>query len=148
MAILDPVLLGERPCKCGRLVTKRHCPQCGAYRIYHLASKKASKPHPTSGEMQEFEVFRCMSCGRVFDDTEWKDDNCNAPLYRSKTTMRLERLQESYGSRTTREILTEPTTDKKDQETKELLARAFKIKEERMRKKGMTEEEIKKALEA
>lgn len=80
MSILDPELLGVPACVCGRLSTKIHCPHCGAYTLYALASKKTIKINPTTGIQEDCMSYRCKRCGKYFDDYDWQFDNCHAPL--------------------------------------------------------------------
>jgi hypothetical protein len=112
MSHLDPADSGETPCKCGRILRKIHCPDCGAYWTRFLRRELRTPRH--SASQQEVRVFLCRRCGITFDEFGWGGDLCNAPQYFTKeTNRRQKRIEEaqkavsSLGSNTLTEIAEE-----------------------------------------
>jgi hypothetical protein len=85
MPKLDYVLKGHDACRCGRSAEKRHCPKCGSYEVYGLASRSSSHMNRETGEAHEYKVFRCKKCGDYSDDWELFY-HCEAPKFENRRT--------------------------------------------------------------
>lgn len=94
MPVYDPIKLGIRPCQCGRLSDKIHCPHCGSYDTRALA-KENVRTDINSGEQEKHRVHRCRKCFKTFDDYEWQYE-CHAKYWESKQAGVLRRLEEEY----------------------------------------------------
>jgi len=88
---LDAIALGIVPCDCGRLSTKVHCPYCGTYDIRGRALK-TKRPNPSTLQLEEYQVYRCRICFKLFDELDWTT-NCNAPPFKSPTARRFEEIK-------------------------------------------------------
>lgn len=60
---------------CGRQM-KPHCPMCGSYRCYGLASRKDTVTRG-DGRVDTLRVFRCIPCANIYNDDDWRL-RCNA----------------------------------------------------------------------
>ena len=64
-------------CICGRLSIKIHCPTCGSYSVYGIASKRDRITRP-DGKVVDLNVYKCRRCLTTFNDDEWRL-HCHAP---------------------------------------------------------------------
>lgn len=55
--------------QCGREF-RPHCPSCGSYRHYGLASRK-DRLTDNDGNVRVLNVYRCLGCGNVYNEDAW-----------------------------------------------------------------------------
>lgn len=92
MPVYDPIVLGVKACKCGRLSTKIHCSHCGCYDIRGMA-KENTRTDPNTAEQTKHRVYRCKRCFMTFDDWEWRNE-CQAEYWESKQAKILREKQD------------------------------------------------------
>lgn len=129
----DPIKLGIIPCTCGRLSNKIHCPRCGSYSTIGRAAI-SKRLIPETGETKEFVSFKCRLCNHFFDAYDWQND-CQAPLWESKTTKQLKELEAS--SKRVAERTISQIDDSQDKNQKILNDAAQKLKARVLAEKGI-----------
>jgi|SRR6266403_3935819 len=65
-----------RTCRCGRLLDKPHCPECGGYVINALVRDETTTRLDT-GELARVRTYRCRRCSNKFND--FHRQVCQAP---------------------------------------------------------------------
>lgn len=86
-------------CQCGRRASIRHCPACGASRIYGYVNEQwFERPN---GKVERVRLFRCLSCAHKFTDSD--REFCEAPPV--SAALALQRIKAIHDASQTGEYL-------------------------------------------